>query len=587
MNERPIFLRAFYLFLGAVQSVRHLYRDYDNLQIPVAKPNVKVYNQRIHPTQSTIVQARAQAVGILRGVVSVSLFTTLAFPFVYTLLFRSPFWSAHLIWAQLLFSLSRSSDHPSGFPPANPWMLFRCFWTGVFLLLLWESSSFIFTTLMAQEPLRKDEPLTAGLNDPNGTLLSGLKGKGEVAKTFAFWELALISQKMPERRKAIFADIDRPGGPVWSQMLEPALDVIRSVRYRIDPSSTPKTQTKSNSFLQEPPQPLPRLIPNIKHNQAIFASTPPPKGRLEKSEAFLNDYVKTSGQAQPWSPESKAMLKKAARSAVEAAGVSHIDPKEQLGTIARAFQSTPAGWFFRVSPVRYAQQVILGAPSGNVAIIIDAVESVQRMCIASLSEDLYGKVQGTVPEVVNTFVGTLKAIQGFVSVAFSDNFENGDENRLAELETLETVLRSGLKELLVAFDNYLQRVGLTDDQVTEAWMWAGCEGKVVDGKKIIEDGSTAEDDPNAQAAQKKSGERTLAEWRRLAMEYQKRRTGKPSAASTLSGSSNSASAASRLLGEERSDRPGKRSPAGWKKKVVGEQSGSPRHGPRPEMEQIK
>ena len=72
------------------------------------------------------------------------------------------------------------------------------------MLILWECSNLAFSVLISQEPLKGGKPLTDASKDPTGSLILGLKTKQEVPKTFAFWELMLIGERFPERRRAIF-----------------------------------------------------------------------------------------------------------------------------------------------------------------------------------------------------------------------------------------------------------------------------------------------------------------------------------------------------------------------------------------------
>ena len=63
------------------------------------------------------------------------------------------------------------------------------------LLCIWEFSNAVFSAYVAQEPLKKDQPLTNDSRDPNGSLLNGLRSKKEIAKvcyTLANVECLLI-----------------------------------------------------------------------------------------------------------------------------------------------------------------------------------------------------------------------------------------------------------------------------------------------------------------------------------------------------------------------------------------------------------
>lgn len=479
LNERPIYLRAALITVAFVQAFRHLHLDYDCLRIPVSLPRSESSDQRTHPVKSVPDQMRSDAkarVKIFSEASKVAVLTTISFPFIYTLLFRSVFWSWHLAFAKIMYRISRSSEHPGRYPPANPRMMIRSAWVQFLLLLLWEIASFLFSAFLIQEPLKKGQSLSATTKDPNGTLLNGLKAKKDIVKTFAFWELVLISQKSPERRKAIFSDIDRAGSPTWSQMLESGLEVVRSVQHRIDPMTIPDAGQKVATLEKEAEDsnPLPRLTPKRASSPNILAT---PKKRPTYEEIIDAAVRKGLGSSQPWTPERTAKVKAAVVSAVER---SHVRPRQQIGILMNYILSTPLGWFFRERPLRYVQSLVLGSPHSKTVILIDAIESVKRMSVASLSEDTYGKVQGTVPEVIRTFTNTIRSIEGFVSVMAGEEgekvFVDVEPERLRELLMVDRALREALRELLDAFRLFLQHAGMDEEEIGVARVWAAETG---------------------------------------------------------------------------------------------------------------
>ena len=176
---------------------------------------------------------------------AVSGITTLLGPFIYTLTIRQWLWKFHLTFAKLFWNLSRANARATGLPPCNPYLMLKSFCLGFLLLSLWMATSIVFSLLLNQEPVKKGMPLSNGSKDPNGTLLTGLRAKRDVVKTFAFWELAFISEQLPERRKAIFADIERPEGPCWASMQAAILEIIRQIDARIAAINPPPARRSS------------------------------------------------------------------------------------------------------------------------------------------------------------------------------------------------------------------------------------------------------------------------------------------------------------------------------------------------------
>lgn len=327
--------------------------------------------------------------------------------------------------------------------------------------MIWEVSSSLFAVFMAQAPLKKDQPLSSNSRDANGTLITGLNAKRDVVKMFAFWELVIISQDFIDRRKAIFADIEREEGPAWTQMLNAALDVVQGISARIEaqilaPKKSPEQgchKRHSRSI-----DSLPQIAPPIKTN-SIYANPPPPQTRSQELELLIEHSAQRIGQSknpfQPSIPETTDVLKYVSSNGITPEDVSR-------GTLTQYAQSymdkINIGWIFRTSFERRASAVIIGSPHANAALIVDAIEAITRMLIRSLSEDIYGTVISGVPRTVRTFSKTIQAIESFVQCIKQDATRDSD---IGEVEVIFARLKAGLAELLSAFQLYLTDQGLS------------------------------------------------------------------------------------------------------------------------------
>lgn len=49
-------------------------------------------------------------------------------------------------------------------------------------MTLWDTCNTAFTLKMGEEPLKNERPLTNDAQDPNGSLLNGLKSKKEIVR---------------------------------------------------------------------------------------------------------------------------------------------------------------------------------------------------------------------------------------------------------------------------------------------------------------------------------------------------------------------------------------------------------------------
>lgn len=489
LNERPIYLRAVCLMLAVFQSCLSLYMDLGALKISIGRhrPESKSSKQDTHPKTSMKQQFRENGVSLIIYCAVVSGVTALIGPFIYSLTVRQWLWKFHLTFAKLFWNLSRANARATGYPPCNPVLILRSFGLGFLLLSLWMATTVAFNLFLDQEPLKKGLPLSTGSKDPNGTLLNGLKAKRDVVKTFAFWELASISEKQPERRKAIFADIERPEGPCWASMQEAALNVVREIDLRVAGTNpTPKLAPQQPQATEK----LPTIAPPISTRQIVLNS-PKSSTTRKQAEALIAAGAKRIGQStHPWSPpvdKVKADLYERAQPSIQAASQwrSSLD------------KSVIGGCFVRTKE-RKIKTIILGTPRSQSVVVVDAISSVTKMLVASLSEDAYGKVNKGVPEVVRTFTKTINSIE-----IYAQSLGSGiDESEIEDVLVIHALLKASLAELLSAFQMYLHDVGLGVSELNAA-------NNAAQKKPLIEAPLVADKQPEMEQPQQR---RQLGEW---------------------------------------------------------------------------
>jgi nucleoporin NDC1 len=483
MNERPIYLRAVCLMLAVFQSCLFLYVDLGALKISIGRhrPKSKSAKQDTHPKVPIKQQLRENGVALVIYCAAVSATVAVVGPFIYSITVRQWLWRFHLAFAKLFWNLSRANARATGYPPCNPLLMLRSFGLGFLLLTLWMATSIAFSLFLDREPLKKGIPLSTGSKDPNGTLLNGLKAKRDVVKTFAFWELAAISEKQPERRKAIFADFERPEGSCWASMQETALNVVRQIEVRIDDT---KPKLPSPSQHPQTVEKLPSIAPPISEKQIVLNS-PGGSTPRKQAEALIAAGAKRIGQSShPWSPpveKVKADLYERAQPSIQAASQwrSSLD-------------KTVVGSFFVKTKERKINAVILGAPHSQSVVVVDAISSMTKMLVASLSEDVYGKVNKGVPEVVRTFTKTVNSIEGYVQ-----SLGNGiDKSQIEDVLIVHALLKASLSELLAAFQMYLHDVGLGVSELNSA-------NKAAQNNALIEDPPLSDPQPEMEQPQQR------------------------------------------------------------------------------------
>ncbi|KAJ5907832.1 hypothetical protein N7495_000514 [Penicillium taxi] len=510
LNERPIYLHTFHILLASVQAVVHLYYDYDSIRVPVANRALRKDDERTHRVPPTSKHIKSALPGIVISGLTRTVVVAGAAPFIYRVFLRQTAWSWSLHLAKLFWNFPRSAAEPDSFlPPGFLLLVFRSLFSGALLVLLWQTTNLFFSIFIGKEPLKRGQPLTTGAKDPNGSLLTGLKAKKPILKSFALWELGLISQRLPDRRKAIFNEIDREGGSTWSQTLEYLTDVVKGITTRIEASTAPAPGTKPAAqagTAQPVLSTLPRLTEAPK-NDNVFAASPKANTRQEKFEQAFSSTAKSYGQSSDWTPTARAR----ARQAFDRASSAMLTPErkqkllsssEELRLLAGSPSATfkpgnvhpvlakvlrsPVGQFVQQKYAQHASSVILGSPDSSLSAIVDAVDALTRLLIASLAEDQYGKVQADVPSVVRLFTHTIVTIDAFVhqgglAVHWTDvDFpskpeEQAKARQIPDVELVLDTLKSGLMDLLKAFKPYLRDIGLEGKDLRLAKEAAGID----------------------------------------------------------------------------------------------------------------
>ncbi|KAI4125390.1 MAG: hypothetical protein LQ338_004283 [Usnochroma carphineum] len=437
-------------------------------------------------------QMKAKFPTLLRDLGIISSVAAITGPILYSLTVRKRAWRMSLACARFLRWDIPGTDELSIIPPYHVTLIFRSFISGFCLLLLWQGANLAFSAYVAQEPLKRGQPLTQDSNDPNGSLINGLKSRKSLVKTFAFWELAQITRSFPARRISVFRDIDRPTGPAWSQISSECLKMIQGVNTRIAEHSNPSTKQQA-SIKPEQLQSLPRIGMPPKE-EPVFMSSPPPSSRREMVESKVGAFAKSYGNSSPPSP-----IVQQAKQHLEKARTKFLTPKQQQATspariqslansyltriqsqansyLIRFLHSPWAGAPFRQTFARRIRSIAFGQPFSELVTIIDAIDALTNMATASIKEDDYGKVAKSVPSILRTFSMTyqnLERLTGTLQPHWTDvGFEEG-QRQVEDVNVTLGALRHGLRELVDAFGGFAADIGLEEKDVRAAKAIAG------------------------------------------------------------------------------------------------------------------
>ena len=308
-------------------------------------------------------------------------------------------------------------------------------------------------------------------------------------QTFAFWELSYISQRFDARRKAIFSDIDRPTGSIWNQVMTLCLGNILSISNRITEYQNPTTSS-AHPQQKITIETLPPISAPLRQEN-VFSNPPSPSTRREKIESSVGTIAKSYGQSpQPTKPlkflenqraESQKYLG-AARQKLLTQGQQQTFSSSgllaQYNDYLMRFLRSPAGYPFRQTFKRRVCTVVLGSPYSELHPILDSINTVSTLALASLKEDNYGKVAKDIPLLIRAYVSTTSSIEGFVNSlpAHWTDVEFSEQDRKAEeVELIVGALKTGLRDMLGAFGQYATELGMGAGEISTARKVAGMD----------------------------------------------------------------------------------------------------------------
>ncbi|KAK0654116.1 Nucleoporin NDC1 [Lasiodiplodia hormozganensis] len=475
MNERPLYLYTMFLQLAAVQAVFHLYRDYGRLRLPFNNPA----SAEGVPSRSRQVALKKSLLPILHDSISrVGLFLIFG-NVTYFLFFRRLVWSIGYPFAKVRDSTILGNKPRPGFNPFE--LTGRLAVEGIMLTYLWEFATTAMTIYLSKEPVKKDAehkpmPITNDSKDPNGSLLSGLRAKKDLLRTYAFWELAIISQRFPDRRAAIYKEIDTK---TFKAVLEACLAEITAVKGRIEavsapPPPPPPTEVEmAQQRLQHGYAHRPLIAEPLKADD-IFAPVDAPVGRAAKEFRRAKDFAKAQGKhpgPHPFAPivqeEIPRLIENTTQKLPQASAV-----QASLQQLLRS----PFGAPFRQTFARRAAVIALGSPHSRATTVVNAVTALTQLALRSIKEDVYGVVNRDVVVIIRTFIAVLTSLDSFVKtgldVHWSDVAYDEKESRryknMGEVGEVVAALRTGLKEVLGQFEMYLRGMEMSEKELREA-----------------------------------------------------------------------------------------------------------------------
>ncbi|KAI1816614.1 nucleoporin protein Ndc1-Nup [Poronia punctata] len=457
LNEQALFYTVNLVFVGFVQGILHLTLDQNGLLLGSVKPRPEGESDSSNTQDQwhmkiserlplLLVRSGMQAITV--GIANY----VLVYHFI-----RDSAWS----WAMWFFRLRYSDlpkyNLPPGTAPWSVWMLWQSMWASFLLCLLWNFADIVFRAQLAREPLKNGQPLTSESKDPNGSLVNGLRSKKPRIASFAMWELAFIARDYTARRQTIFEDIDRPDGPIWSQISVLCLDTIRKLEQRVDDYGASPAPPSEAAALTAPAQPHERISQPLKSGD-VLAPRRTAKSSLVK--ASVANLITSPGKTpvEALGPELKRGAQHLVDKVMTPQQLEAVQPGA-LGSLLQTASLRVLGWpligpFFRQNFGRLLSEAVLGSPYAEASLYANAAYALSQLAVCSLNEDIYGNVQRDVPAIIRTFTAVIKKIEKFRDSFPAHWTDVAQDRQCAEVTELLTALKDGLAAVIKGFGPY-------------------------------------------------------------------------------------------------------------------------------------
>lgn len=338
------------------------------------------------------------------------------------------------------------------------------------------------------------------------------------------WELAHIATSFEDRRKAIFADIDRKDGPMWSQVYGLCMDAIKDMETRVDNYGKPPPPPPAAPVEQ------PRQRVTAPLNDANILTPQKPQGG---AAATAKEVVKVITSGSKTSPTPFAEFEPLARKGWDQTR-DHLLTKEQQQAMSTdnvwsqiqrsTLWAMNFEWFRALFQQRFRSDVagaVMGSPYAEPTLFANAAHALSQLSIHSLQEDQFGNVHRDVPTIIRTFTAVIQKVGAFKQ-SFPVHWSDTSSSKEApELDQVLSALRIGLSHVVTSFEPFRHDLRLSPGDLRlakEAAVDPEEERKRAEKAKAEEDAAKAEAERLREAEQAKRDERS----KRLRLEPQEK-----------------------------------------------------------------
>ena len=280
------------------------------------------------------------------------------------------------------------------------------------------------------------------------------------------WELAIISRDFDVRRKAIYEDLERKDGPMWSQVYAICLNTIKNIEFRVDNyGKAPAEATASAAPSTDVQAPTQRVTQPLRNEDVLIPASKRKSFRGEV-EKVVSQVVTSPGQPSRLSPIAQKAVTdvKGTLSAIRQEVTGSGEAESPFQIQMRKLIASPVGWAFRQEFGRRLTAAVLGGPYGEPSLYINAATALTQLSVQSLTEDRYGNVQRDVSSIIRTFTATIKKLEAFKASFPAHWTDVGGSREAPEVDLILEALKLGLNQLITEFGPYSKdlRLSLTD-----------------------------------------------------------------------------------------------------------------------------
>lgn len=271
------------------------------------------------------------------------------------------------------------------------------------------------------------------------------------------WELAIIAQDFDARRLAIFCDIDRKDGPMWSQVYAICMELLKQMETRIDEYGKPPPSAVPQP---NPPAEVKQRTSAPLRQDAIFTKKGETAGLLGGVEKAWDQIARAPGSSpvSELSPLAKKTWKDAkdrvlTKEQQEALSPEHL--RSEFGNwTTNLMKIEYIGGLFRHDFRTRVAGVVMGTPYAEPTLYTNAVQALCLLAVHSLAEDQFGNVHRDVPSIIRTLTAVIRKVEN-LKQQFPLHWTDPSGNRESpEVDQILDTLRTGLEQVVSKFEPY-------------------------------------------------------------------------------------------------------------------------------------